>query len=683
MAGDGVSPEWRALMEQKDKQYEIQEVRREEHHGSRSTLFDYVLKGPATQVAKPKKENRRSKVVSQQSARSSDASPRNKTNESLKSRCVPLSPHIKPDSLGIDNRFSLSRLQRENEVTTESIATLVETELNAYRDGINSMDAGFVDREAPAGHPPNSVKATCRITRLSPELSAPAERFGAVADSVSLSTPIDCHFGRSGTQIPTPNSKDDDLINSKGVDNRFFSESTSSPGLKKRHMSRLSNASASETKRRRKNTSVEDELFVHGSDSTEDLHLTSEDLPVDSNPPIAYSRDASQIFVPKMDPKDPDWFEKYADWAKSRKKAVVEAAENKQGNLEQPRKHGSGYKVSEHLQKGNSCMAFCGRPDEAEPMVKCKTHGHEDRRYHLGCVDLKKPPDKDEPWFCPDCEKSTARNSAKHPVFSRHATSAILPGVDTFKAEQASFRGIKERGLRSWTSQWSVQEEQCVLDIIEGIINEHEREHPPTKNANPTSEAPTNSRSTITGRFRSLGDLFGYVSQQLWDQYGIERNPIALRSRWDGVSGLRNRCEAAVIAEERAKVRRERAVADAAAHGVPVSTILGSTGSAGGVKQGGPILEGLAPGLRAIRGIPDLDRRLKQALESKGEKGAGPGQCRERKKVGSWGKNWTGQDDRGATGHRRRSIRARERGNRQGDATRTVEGGHTNVDMGN
>ncbi|KAI9656888.1 MAG: hypothetical protein M1821_003527 [Bathelium mastoideum] len=647
--GDLESSEWEALLEQAEQQYDVQPTYRLLRK-NRELLVDYVPKGQATEPTLPKRRIRKSITKLPQLSATGNESSRHRNNESFEKASSPNSSDDEFDSPGEGGFHRTNRpghIDGINEERYPSPIAVGQNRLNYSRishdrgahacaeslvaDHMN-VECGNV-HDCTSSDPYGNAMGTSEVTHATHEFNSSAVKSEGIPESSRLpvSTRNSANQGETEDAAPEDNSfadpyEDEDPCNE---------ESYPSVNVRKRHLSTSPHASP-KINQNRINTSRSQGFLVHSSDSNEDQQPPNGHDPsqnencIDNEPQVA-----SRRFVPKMDPNDPLFFQKYANWVKSRKNATIQSSEPGQVHTQQSAHETSKYKVAEHIQKHYSCLALCGRPDSAESMINCETPGHETHWYHLSCAGVAKEPAEDEPWFCPDCT-NTAPNSSLHPVFSRHPTSAILPSDNAFNENEASFRGIKERGLRSWTTPWSVDEEQKILDIMQGLIDAHEKEQASADNEavrdiNSSSDVERSPWPEITGRFRNLDALFTYLSDELWRLHGIERTRSSLRSRWDGASGLRNRAEAAAAAEDRA-----------------VARALGITGSAsGGVRLAGSIPQGQAPAFRMIRGIRDLDWRVKQLLQSKGIKGAGPGQRRERRKVGSWGKDWVGQDDRG------------------------------------
>ena len=544
--------------------------------------------------------------------------------------------------------IDMTKEQYEQQYDTQHIYRLHKTRQEPLVDYVPKG-------QATEPTPPKSKKLGRKSTVTPPQPANAIEH--AETDEPRNSIPGDNGFN-SGDR---PVSDGDEVLG-----DHLRSGTETSPPMRKEPIFPSFEAEAPRAERSRDEASAATDSIVGSSKTTEQDHRqadTVKSIQNDSSTAatdtltIYRSRPASERFVPKLDPKDPArWFKEHAAWAKERKEAVARAAarasQSKASEYEAPK-----YPLSAHMHKLCSCMAFCRRSDEEEDMVSCSTRGHENRWFHLGCANLKEPPSEDEPWFCPDCRDNTSSNASKHPVFSRHPTTAIHATGDErpkLKSEPA-LKTIKEHGLRSWTSGWSIQEEQCILDIVQGLIEANEKDA-----AEHVEKEEAADRHQVTGPFRNLDALFIHVSNELWNRYGFERTRSAIRSHWDGVSGLRNRAESAAEADERDLVRQAEAAKEAAETGVSPRRILGSTGSAGGVRLGGAISKGVAPELRSIRGIKDLDARMKQLLESKGIRGAGPGQSRKRKKVGTWGKGWTGEDDRGVSEEEKRKNKRKK-----------------------
>ncbi|KAF2234657.1 hypothetical protein EV356DRAFT_149387 [Viridothelium virens] len=691
--GDIDTPEWQALMKQTDEQFEIQPAYRL-HRKDRAPLLDYAPRGQVVTPTPPKRRirHRKRNAAAGQATVVHSISPRFDDSEPQR-ECSAQPPPVATETSGnIISPLPLRRSQRLNANVEKTSLPLNEdgrsgsdqldtSQHNPEYGGLvrevdqNTVDHGGLDQDrSEDGH-------------IHLEMDGGNMAFSTGETSQSPLTSDKSH-GRGKTQLFSRCKGDPNISDNLG-DKANEDENGSQPkdGTSTYNCRRSVSPSAEtpQAKRSRTGDHTGEGLFVHSSDhSEEDQQQTYavQSAAIDtSHQRISVSngfeiRPASEQFIPRMDPNDPLWFKKYAAWARMRKEAVACAATARKS--QQDGSSGTNtvrYKISEHMHKLCSCMNFCGRPDEAEDMVKCDTPGHDNRWYHLSCVELTEAPEEDEPWYCPDCTNNTT-DSSLHPVFSRHPTSAIRPSMPSTEDDPSPIT-IKERGLRSWTPGWSIREEQAILDIMQDLIDAHEKQaaagdsgeadggeaekEEEEEEEEVHQTAQTRTYPKLTGRFRNLDALFTYVSDELWSRCGYERTRAGIRGRWDGANGLRSRAEAAWNAEQRHAQRQAEGHVEAARQGVSVQKIVGATGSAGGVKRGGPIAEGMAPEFRSIRGIRDLDRRLKALVESKGVRGGGPGQMRERKKVGRWGKEWKGEDDRGGGGRRRGRGRPRKK----------------------
>ncbi|KAL9092273.1 MAG: hypothetical protein Q9165_004447 [Trypethelium subeluteriae] len=671
--GDIDTPEWQALMKQTNEQFEIQPVYRLLRK-DRAPLVDYAPRGEVVPPTPPKRRirNRKRNATSEKATILYDISPRVDHSEPQREYSAQGSNVAVESSGNIISPLPLHRSERLN-ASTEKISPpsnedgrsdVNEVSIcqhNAERDGLvrgvgqDNADHGGLDQDGPGDD----------------HIDLEMDGGNMAVSTTEASRPLlasDERRGHGKTQLFSRCSGDPKLSDGPGNEANMDESGSRPKDVIPTYGGRRPLSPSAETpqaKRSRTGNHTDGGLFVHSSDYSEE-NLRQADIIQSAendtsqqriNVPDSFeTRPASEQFVPRMDPSDPLWFKKYAAWAKMRKEAVACAAVARASQQDgQSGTKAVSYKISEHMHKLCSCMNFCGRPDEAEDMVKCDTPGHENRWYHLSCAELTEAPEEDEPWYCPDCTNNTADDSSLYPVFSRHPTSAIRPSHPS-AADELSPITIKERGLRSWTPGWSIREEQAILDIMQDLIDanenqsaadasreadsserEEQQQEQEQEEAEEEEEYHTGQTRTypkLTGRFRNLDALFTHISDELWSRYGYERTRAGIRARWDGADGLRSRAEAAWNAEQRHAQRQADGHFEAARQGVSLQKVVGVTGSAGGVKRGGPIVEGMAPEFRSIRGIRDLDRRVKALVESKGVRGGGPGQMRERKKVG-------------------------------------------------
>ncbi|KAI9714000.1 MAG: hypothetical protein M1820_000730 [Bogoriella megaspora] len=317
-----------------------------------------------------------------------------------------------------------------------------------------------------------------------------------------------------------------------------------------------------------------------------------------------------QQCMPAMDPKDPNFFNVLTTWKQNRKNAMgVPLSSQSEGSTS-----GQVYNITQHMQKNYTCLSFCGRRDDDEDMIGCSTPGHGNRFYHYSCVGLEAPPEEDEEWYCPDCTSSETHH--QYPVFTQHVTNALFPSTNT--NTNHDLISIKGRGLRVWQPHWTNREEQCILDIMMSLVSEREA----ALEAACEGQMPPPPK-----QFRNRDALFQHISEKLWTDYGFERTKTGILSRWDGASGLR-------MKTLRAKDEGDIGVA----------------------------------GLRSIR---DLDARVKALCMSAGIKGNGPGQRMERKKIGSWGKDW--KEDGSEKKKKTKSGKQSDGGDNYGDCNQGVQ----------